>query len=113
MQSRRAPWATLAATGVIVGLLFIPGPDLPQVGVSGADLLVHTALFATWALLLRWEAGVGWFVAVAAGGLFGLASEALQLLAVQRTFSLQDVLADVVGAAVGATAWQIARRRSG
>jgi VanZ family protein len=68
-------------------------------------------LFATWALLLRSETGLRWWASVAAGLVFGLASEAVQLLAVQRTFSLQDVVADTVGAAIGATAWQLGRRR--
>ncbi|MFM2438651.1 MAG: VanZ like family [Actinomycetota bacterium] len=111
VQSRRAPWATLAVSALIVGLLLIPGPDLPQVGVGGLDLAIHAALFATWALLLRSETGLRWWASVAAGLVFGLASEAVQLLAVQRTFSLQDVVADTVGAAIGATAWQLGRRR--
>lgn len=113
MQLRRKPWATLVATAVIVGLLLIPGPDLPKVGIDGLDLVVHAALFATWAALLRWEVGLGWWATVAAGLAFGLASESLQLLAVQRSFSLQDVLADVVGATIGATSWEVAHRGGG
>ncbi len=95
----------LAVTVLVsLAVLFTPGDDVPA-APPGVDKLVHLALFAALAVAGRW-AGIGvralgaLLVAYAAG------SEVVQALApLQRSGSVADWLADVLGAALGLLAW--------
>ncbi len=90
----------------------IPGPSVPSVGFSGIDVLAHILLFAAWAAAVQWEFAFrfGHLMALATG--FALATESLQTLAIERTFSMSDIAADLVGAALGGLLTRWLRRRS-
>lgn len=88
-------------TLVIMVALFIPGPDLPSVGVDHLDLLVHVSLFGAWGAAVQWERRPSWPISIALAVGFGVGSELLQKLAVQRTFSWLDIAADIVGVLLG------------
>lgn len=95
------PWATAGVTAVIIGLLLIPGDDLPKVGVQGIDLVVHVTLYCAWGLALQWEfPRLPWWAVLALGAGLGLLTETLQLFAVHRSFSGTDIAADVAGVAL-------------
>jgi hypothetical protein len=94
---------------VSLAVLFTPGSDVPT-GPPGVDKAVHGLLFAVLALSGRW-AGVR--RPVLAGLLVGYAavSEVVQGLApLDRSASVGDVLADVVGLLVGLAVWALLHR---
>jgi hypothetical protein len=96
---------------VSLAVLFTPGSDVPS-APPGVDKLVHAALFAALAITGRW-AGVG--RGVLAGLLVGYAavSEIVQALTpLERTGSVADLLADVVGLALGLVVWELRTRRA-
>jgi len=95
---------------VSLAVLFAPASDVPT-SPPGVDKLVHAALFAALALSGRW-AGIG------ARGLAGLlvvyavVSELVQgMTPLARSASGGDVLADLVGTAIGLLAWAVLQRR--
>jgi VanZ family protein len=102
---RWRPWASVFATAGIVALLMLPGSSVPSVGFKGIDALAHVLLFGTWAVIVQWE-----LLAVAAG--FALATELLQTVAIERSFSVADIAADLVGASLGGLLAAWLRRRS-
>jgi VanZ family protein len=96
----------------IVALLMIPGSSVPSVGFKGIDALAHVLLFGIWAVIVQWEFALrfGQLLAVAAG--FALATELLQTVAIERSFSVADIAADLVGASLGGLLAAWLRRRS-
>ena len=88
-------------------VLFAPDPGAPRTGLPGADKAVHLLLFALLALTARLRFGP------ARGVLAGLVayavlSEVVQAtLLAQRSGDVQDLVADLVGVAVG---WGARRR---
>jgi VanZ family protein len=101
------------AVAVLVSLavLFAPADDVPA-SPPGVDKLVHLLLFAALAASGRWagaRAGV-------LGGLlvvYAAVSEVVQgLSALERSASVADWVADVVGVATGLLAWAWAGRRA-
>lgn len=98
-------------TAVIVTALMIPGPDLPKVGFNGIDLLVHLCLFGAWGAAVQWEWAPRWWQQLLLGAAFAVGTETLQTLAVQRTFSVSNIVADFVGVSLGAAlAWAVRQR---
>jgi VanZ family protein len=99
---------------ISLAVLFAPAGQVPD-AAPGVDKAVHVVLFLALALTGRW-AGVR---ALVLGGLlvgYGAVSEVLQAVTpVQRSGSAADLLADVVGVALGLGAWAIGERshRSG
>ena len=94
------------AVAVLVSLavLFAPADDVPM-APPGVDKLVHLLLFAALAASGRW-AGVR--AGVLAGSLvvYAAVSEVVQgLSALQRSASVADWVADVVGVLAGLLAW--------
>ena len=94
------------AVAVLVSLavLFAPADDVPW-SPPGVDKLVHLLLFAALAASGRW-AGVR--AAVLAGSLvvYATVSEVVQgLSALERSASVADWVADVVGVLAGLLAW--------
>lgn len=108
---RRWPWATSLTTLVILGALMMPGPAVPDVGFDGIDLLAHLCLFGAWGAAVVWEWAPRWWVLLVVGLAFAVGTEALQTVAVQRTFSLSDIVADLVGITLGAGLAHLVRRR--
>ena len=92
-------------------ILFAPGSDVP-VAPPGVDKLVHGALFLALALTGLW-AGIGRAVLGAALVTYAAASEIIQgLTPLERSASVADWLADVVGVLLGLVLWAWARRRT-
>lgn len=97
-------------TTTILALLFVPAPAVPDVGITGIDLVVHLLLFGLWGAAVAWEFRAPVRQVALAALAFAFATEVLQTFAVGRTFAWSDIAADLVGAVVGATA--AARARS-
>ncbi|MCZ2821969.1 VanZ family protein [Modestobacter sp. VKM Ac-2977] len=97
---------------VSLAVLLTPASGVPS-APPGVDKVVHGLLFAVLAVSGRW-AGVGRGVLAVLLVLYAAASELLQSLAVlNRSTSLADLVADVVGVAVGLLAWEaLARHRA-
>jgi VanZ family protein len=105
------PRGVLAVTVLVsLAVLFTPGDDVPS-APAGVDKLVHLSLFAALAVAGRW-AGVR--TRVLAGLLVGyaLVSEIVQAVTpLQRSGSVTDGVADVLGIALGLLAWGAVARR--
>ncbi len=111
----------LAYMAVVFALSHSPSPPLPRALWALGDKTLHAVEYVPmgflWARALRAAgaraAGWGW---LAAAG-FGLTDELHQAFVPRRVPSALDLLADTVGAAVGALAWLalrwLARRRAG
>jgi VanZ family protein len=99
------------AVAVLVSLavLFAPAGEVPD-APPGVDKIVHLVVFLALAVTGRW-AGLG---ATVLGGLLGVyaaVSEVLQAVTpLERSGSLVDLLADVVGIALGLTGWALGER---
>ncbi|SEO88906.1 VanZ family protein [Trujillonella endophytica] len=108
-----APSRAALALTVLVSLavLFTPGDDVPS-APPGVDKLVHLALFAALALAGRW-AGIAPRVLAVLLVAYAGASEVVQAVApLNRSGSVADLLADVLGVALGLLAWTgLARAR--
>ena len=94
---------------VSLAVLFAPSGGVPD-APAGVDKGVHVVLFGALALTGRW-AGVR---AVVLAGLlvaYGAVSEVLQATTpLERSGSLADLLADVVGVVLGLGAWALGDR---
>mgnify|MGYP003584714093 CR=1 FL=1 len=92
-------WPTVLATILVLGALFMPGPAVPDVGVPAAGVAVHFGLFALWSAAVAWDfpRRALWQVALAALAL-AAATELGQTLAVERSFSVFDIITDLAGA---------------
>ncbi len=118
MTARRtALLATAAWSAVLFGLSSVPLGDGSLDfwwRFEHDDKVVHAALYAVLGALLRWGSGRS-SVAVAGGGLVGIVDEwVVQARVPGRHPDPFDLLADVLGAALGA--WAVsafARRRRG
>ncbi len=100
------------AVVVLVSLAvhFAPADDVPF-APAGVDKLVHASLFAALALTGRW-AGIGRSVLGALLVVYAAASEVLQTVTpLNRTASVADWLADVVGVLLGLALWELLTRR--
>ncbi len=94
---------------VVYGLTLIVLAVIPRVGTPGfglSDWVLHALAYGGFGglLLVSYPGGVGTVqgavVAVAGAGVFGLATEFLQLLIPYRSFEAWDVVADTGGALI-------------
>lgn len=92
-------WPTAIASTLVVIALFMPGPAVPDVGFDAAGVLVHFLLFAVWASAVARDFPLLplWHVAGAALGL-AVVTELGQMLAIERSFSVADIVTDLAGA---------------
>lgn len=99
-------YITLLVSALIVIAVLIPGRDLPDVSIGGYDKLIHIAMFATWAVAVRFDFRDRFSSGMifVAGVLFSLLTEVLQLLVEGRSFDLYDMAADALGVIVGLVA---------
>lgn len=94
-----------------LAVLFAPGSDVPS-APAGVDKAVHLALFAALALSGRW-AGMSTRVLAPLLVAYAAVSEVLQgLVVADRSASVADWVADVVGVVLGLALWAAATRRS-
>ena len=104
--------AFVVAVLVSLAVLFAPAADVPD-APPGVDKVVHLAVFLVLAVTGRW-AGMR---ATVLGGLlvaYAAASEVLQAATpLERSGSPADLLADVVGIALGLAGWALGERSRG
>lgn len=96
--------ATIVVSILIIIAVLIPGSDLPDVNIGGYDKLIHMAMFAVWAIAVRYDFSNSRFRYVLAffmGITFSALTEILQLLVEGRSFDLYDMAADAVGLLIG------------
>ncbi len=96
---------------VSLAVLFAPGDGVPS-APPGVDKAVHLLLFAALAVTGRWAGARAGALAVLLAG-YAVASEVVQgLTALERSGSVADALADLVGVALGLLLWTgLSRRR--
>ncbi len=105
----RGAFAFVVLVSLVV--LFAPADDVPA-ALPGVDKLVHVVLFAALAASGRWAGARPGVLAAGLTG-YGAASEVLQAVTpVARTGSVADLLADLVGIALGLAAWAALHRRT-
>lgn len=95
-------WFSALMTAVILAVLFVPAPAVPDVGVTGIDIVVHLLLFGLWGAAVAWEFRARVHQVAVAALAFAFATEVMQTFAVGRTFAWSDIAADLVGAVLGA-----------
>lgn len=107
--------ASLWTLAIVIGCL-LPGGSLPDATLWSFDKLIHFGIFAgfggLWMEAMKQPVGrrAMW---VALGGIFfAAATELLQGFAPGRSPELFDLLADVVGLAVGIAVYALVRRRA-
>ena len=96
-------YATALASLLIIIAVLIPGKDLPDVNIGGYDKLIHMAMFAGWALAVRYDfdRSLNVFIVFAAGLAFSAITEVLQILVEGRSFDIYEMAADAVGLVLG------------
>src|SRR5262245_58962678 len=110
-------WPALAWAAALFALSSIPGQALPRVPACNADKVVHGALYMVLGIFcargLRATTGLGAAGLVAAAAAlataYGATDELHQLFTPRRSCDWRDVVADAVGAVLGAVV--LARRR--
>jgi hypothetical protein len=97
---------------VSLAVLFAPADDVP-LAPAGVDKVVHGVLFAALALTGRW-AGISRSVLATLLVLYAAGSELVQgLTSLNRSASVADWIADVIGILLGLALWELLARRSG
>ncbi len=107
-------WRLVAVASFLVQLAVLYWPRPPDVGggVPGLDLLVHVVVFAAVALAAR-RGGLPVLPVALALLAHAVLSEVVQdRLLAERTGSVVDVVADVVGTGVGLALAPVGRRRA-
>ena len=96
---------------VSLAVLFAPADDVPS-APPGVDKVVHLLLFAALAGSGRWAGARAGVLGVLLVG-YGALSEVVQgLSALERSASVADWIADVVGVLAGLLAWTWAGRQA-
>jgi len=85
--------------GISLAMFLTPGDDVPQGGPN--DKVVHALIFVALAVAGRW-AGIPWLGLGLALAAYAAVTEVLQaVLPIHRDGDVHDLLADVVGIALG------------
>jgi VanZ family protein len=87
---------TISATVVILAAVLWPGSQIPKTEWP-IDKLIHFLLFTGWTTAVIHDFGVRWPKALAAGVLFAMFTEVIQIPIEDRSFDLNDALADTAG----------------
>jgi VanZ family protein len=112
-------WPALGWAATIFVLSSFPGSAYPVTDVIGADKVVHFGLYGLLAALCArgfgrsttWPAPLIWIAAAALASLYGMSDEFHQRFVPGRNSDWADVLADAVGAVLGAGATVAVFRR--
>jgi VanZ family protein len=97
-------YATILVSLLIIVAVLIPGGNLPEVSIGGYDKLIHAVMFALWACAVRYDFETlryRYLAVLLIGLLFSILTEVLQLLVEGRSLDIFDMLADMIGLAVG------------
>ncbi len=102
-------WCALIFTGSSV-----PG-DAIDSRLSLHDKIIHASEYAGLGFLLARAFGARlWWLAIVLGALYGVSDEFHQTFTPHRSGNdLGDMTADLIGSAIGATAWRLLRRLRG
>lgn len=93
---------TIIVSILIVIAVLIPGSNIPNVDFIGFDKFVHIAMFASWAVAVRYDyRSLRPWVVFIFGLAFSLFTEILQLFVEGRSFDLYDMVADSAGLLMG------------
>lgn len=104
---KRAGLLAILWTLLIFFLCLFPGNEIPEMEIPFLDKIVHIVLFAIWSFLWMTyftEFRIRNFIVVFIGGvLLGWFTEFLQgtLTLLHRNMDVKDILADIVGCALG------------
>src|SRR5687768_11190855 len=104
-------WPAILWSIVVLFLTLLPGEEFPEVQVVGIDKLVHFFIFGLVMVLssfglykisahtgaIQNPVLISFFYSIT----FGVAIEILQLFVPNRNFSLLDIIANVIGVALG------------
>jgi VanZ family protein len=110
-------WAAL-----ILFLTLTPGQYLPKVdywSITSIDKYIHFFIFFVQVWLLLWGAGQKrpvlllphYIVPVCMGILFGILIEYIQIMIPHRSFDIQDMIANSIGAVLGAFIFRLASKK--
>jgi VanZ family protein len=120
-RPRLSAWGpALAWAATIFVLSSFPGSAYPATDVIGADKMVHLALYGLLAALCargfgrgtRWPGPLVWIAAAMLASVYGMSDEFHQRFVPGRNSDWADVLADTIGAVLGAgAAVAVFRRR--
>lgn len=93
-------------------VILMPGDSVPSVGIKGLDKVMHCGMFFVQAgtfcfeyLRITKKLPSSMYTLIGLG-IFGLATEVMQLFASKRSFDLKDLVADLVGIALAIVLWQ-------
>src|SRR5690554_468098 len=116
LRSKTVLWLAVLYSIAIIVLFLMPTSQLPSVGVSGIDKIVHIVIFfflaIMWQLVVFKKRGDRLnvkmsFLLLGAMFIFGILIEVLQgEVTVSRTANFYDVLADLLGAGIGVLVFQ-------
>lgn len=104
---------TMIMTIIILIIILTPGDSVPSVGIPGIDKIVHCGMFFMWSFIYNMEYKIytkrqsKFAMTIAAGTLFAVATEVMQLFAIMRSFDVKDILADVIGIILGIIVFKI------
>jgi VanZ family protein len=121
VTARLRPWIpALAWSALLFGLSTIPGSAIPEVPTPNVDKLVHGALYLVLGLCCARGLGASArlapvplvMAATAMATAFGVTDELHQLLTPRRSADWLDVVADAIGALLGALVATGLRRRA-
>lgn len=104
----------LAWTILVFVALMLPGSSVPQSGMLEYDKAIHALLFGVGVFLwmrVPWRSPAARWIIVLSALAFAPASEALQaVMGSGRAADPGDVVADLIGVALGAATWLFVRR---
>jgi len=102
---------------LLFAALIFTGSSIPGDAIDSKltihDKIIHATEYAVFAFLLARAFGLRrWWLAIVIGALYGVGDEFHQTFTPHRSGNdLGDMTADLIGSALGATAWMLLRRR--